>query len=81
MAKDTDPVLSRIPPLDSFPTKAQGQEGPVVPDSKVIAFSRYHSGASLKIPGEPERHSTNEAKHDLAQRDAIIAEIENLKVW
>ena len=49
-------------------------------DSKVIAFSRYHSRASLKISGEPERRSTNEAKHDLARRDAIIAEIEDLKV-
>ena len=49
-------------------------------DSKVIAFSRYHLRASLKISGEPERRSTNEAKHDLAQRDAIIAEIEDLKV-
>ena len=49
-------------------------------DSKVIAFSRYRSRASLKISGEPERRSTNEAKLDLAQRDAIVAEIEDLKV-
>jgi hypothetical protein len=49
-------------------------------DSKVIAFGRHHSRPSLKISGKPERRNTNEAKHDLAQREAIIAEIEDLKV-
>ncbi len=49
-------------------------------DSNVIAFSRHHSRAALKISGKPDRRGTNEAKHDTAQRDAIIAEIEDLKV-
>jgi len=49
-------------------------------DSKVVAFSSYHSRSRLQISRNPERRSANEAKHDFAQRDAIIAEIEDLRV-
>jgi hypothetical protein len=49
-------------------------------DSKVIALSSYYSRPRLKISRTPERRSANEAKHDFAQRDAIVAEIEDLKV-
>jgi hypothetical protein len=49
-------------------------------DSKVIALSSYYSRPRLKISRTPERRSANEAKHDLAQWDAIIAEADDLKV-
>ena len=59
--------------------ECEARRGPFT-DSKVITFSRGHSRPSLKISRKPDRRSTNDAKHDLAQRDAIIAEIEDLKV-
>jgi hypothetical protein len=49
-------------------------------DDKVVAFGRYHSRTRLQSSRNPERRSANEAKHDFAQRDAIVTEIEDLKV-